>query len=343
MGKSIVMTGGGTGGHLAIVRAVKRELAGEELVYIGSSAGQDRQWFGEDEDFAASYFLETRGVVNQGALGRVASLAKMLGAAWRTRALLKKHKAGVVFSVGGYSAAPAAFAAKSLGIPLVIHEQNAVPGSLNRLLRPYAAAFLSSFDEASPVRAYPIDGAFFARARVRKELKTILFLGGSQGAKAINELALSLAPALHERGIAILHQAGERNLEEVRKAYEELGIEAEIFGFTDRLPELMARADFAVARAGASTLWELAAGGVPTLFVPYPYAAGDHQYHNARYLADRGLAWVKRESELNGEGVLRIMEEADLEKISRGLINFTPKEGAKEIAELLKRYRGAEG
>ncbi|HFC03730.1 MAG TPA: undecaprenyldiphospho-muramoylpentapeptide beta-N-acetylglucosaminyltransferase [Nitratifractor salsuginis] len=332
---SIVMTGGGTGGHLAIVKAVKEQLGDQRLVYIGSTGGQDRRWFAEDEDFAARYFLESRGVVNQGILGKVHSVGLLLRGIAKARKILRREEAGVVFSVGGYSAAPAAIAAVLSGIPLVIHEQNAVSGSLNRLLKPYAKAFISSYDPESPIHAYPVKSVFFQKARVRHEVKRILFLGGSQGAVAINRLALALAPELQKRGIAISHQAGERNVDEVRKAYEELGIEAEVFGFSDRIPELMAAADFAVARAGASTLWELAANGLPTLFVPYPYAAGDHQYHNARFLAEKGLAWVRREDDLQPGEVLELFGD-DLERVSRGLMEEVSPDGSAEIATLLR-------
>jgi UDP-N-acetylglucosamine--N-acetylmuramyl-(pentapeptide) pyrophosphoryl-undecaprenol N-acetylglucosamine transferase len=274
-------------------------------------------------------------VVNQGPIGKIRSLARLTREIFRARRILRREEAGAVFSVGGYSAAPAAIAAVLSGIPLVIHEQNAVSGSLNRLLRPFAKAFISSYDSDSPIHAYPVKSVFFEKARVRREVKRILFLGGSQGAVAINKLALALAPELQRRGIAITHQAGERNLDEVRQAYEELGIEAEVFGFSDRIPEWMAEADFAVARAGASTLWELAANGLPTLFVPYPYAAGDHQYHNARFLAEKGLAWVIREEALRPEEVPELFDE-DLERISRGLMEEVSPAGSAEIAELLR-------
>ncbi|WP_456456854.1 undecaprenyldiphospho-muramoylpentapeptide beta-N-acetylglucosaminyltransferase [Nitratifractor sp.] len=331
------MTGGGTGGHLAIVRAVKRELEGRRLVYVGSTSGQDRRWFGEDETFGTKYFLETRGVVNQGLGGKIRSLRMLAGAVKKSMGILRKQEAAVVFSVGGYSAAPTALAAKMLGIPLVIHEQNAVPGALNRLLKPFAAVYLSAFEEESPVRAYPIDEIFFEKARLRQELRSVLFLGGSQGAAAINRLALELAPVLKARGIEIVHQAGERHLEKVRNAYREMGIEAEVFGFSDRIPEYMQQADFAVARAGASTLWELAANGLPTLFIPYPYAAGDHQYRNAEYLVQRRLAWLMRESELETGKVLDLMKQ-DLSLLSKGLMELTPKDGSREIAEILEEY-----
>jgi len=335
MMKSIVMTGGGTGGHLAIISAVGGELTGEKLVYIGSKSGQDRRWFENSGLFESRYFLETRGVVNQGIWGKLYSVGLLVMGIRRAMTILKKHDAKVVFSVGGYSAAPASVAAILLGIPLVIHEQNAVPGTLNRVLKTFARAFVSSFEGSSPVRAYPVRSVFFEKARVRRELRTVFFLGGSQGAVAINNLALELAPALKERGICIIHQAGERNIKEVRAVYEKLGIEAEVFGFSDNIPEMMERADFAVARAGASTLWELAANGLPALFIPYPYAAGDHQYYNAKFLADRRLAWVIRENELETVKVLDLMKE-DISVVSRGLIDMTPGSGAEEIARLLE-------
>jgi len=334
---SIVMTGGGTGGHLAIVKAVKEQLKGEEFVYIGSTIGQDRAWFEEDKDFTATYFLETRGVVNQKGVGKLKSLWMMLLAVIKARRLLKKHHATVVFSVGGFSSAATAFAAKSAGIPLVIHEQNAALGSLNKLLRPYAVAFLSSYLEESPIQEYPVKEIFFEKARLRKRVKTVIFLGGSQGAKAINTLALELAPKLKEKGIKIIHQAGEKNVDAVRQVYEKEGIDAEVFGFTTGLAEYMSEADFAIARAGASTLWELSAMALPTLFIPYPYAASDHQYYNAQFLVEKGLAWVMREDALNAEKVLALLDE-DLEAKSRGLMETIQRGGSKKIAELLKKY-----
>ncbi len=331
---SIVMTGGGTGGHLAIIKAVKEHLKEEELIYIGSTKGQDKQWFEDDDDFAYKYFFETRGVVNQGALGKVKSLFMMFKATMKAIRLLRKHKAKVVFSVGGFSAAATAFAAKILRIPLVIHEQNAALGSLNKLLKPYAAAFISSYLEESPIKAYPIKQIFFENARIRDELKTIIFLGGSQGAKAINRLALQIAPQLKERGIKIIHQAGQNNLNDIKAAYDELGIEAEVFGFTDKLADYMNEADFACARSGASTLWELSATAVPTLYIPYPYAASDHQFHNAQFLVEKDLAWIMRENEIDTEKVLALLDE-NMSDRSKGLMEIVEKNGSEKIAALL--------
>ncbi len=334
---SILMTGGGTGGHLAIIKAVKEYLNDEELVYIGSTKGQDKQWFENDSNFTHKYFFETRGVVNQGALGKVKSLFMMATAMFKAIKLIRKHKAKVVFSVGGFSAAPMAFAAKLTFTPLVIHEQNAALGSLNKLLKPVATDFISSYLDESPIKAYPIKDIFFDNARIRTEVKTIIFLGGSQGAKAINTLALDIAFALKEKNIRIIHQAGVNNVDEVQKAYDELGIEAEVFGFTTKLAEYMNEADFAIARSGASTLWELSAIAVPTLYIPYPYAASDHQYYNAQFLVEKNLAWVMREKEIDNTKVLSFLNE-DLSSISHGLIDIVEKEGSKKIAELLVQF-----
>ncbi len=334
---SIVMTGGGTGGHLAIIKAVKEHLKGEELIYIGSTQGQDKQWFEADDDFTHKYFFETRGVVNQGGLGKVKSLFMLFKATFKAVKLLREHQVKVVFSVGGFSSAATAFGAKLLGIPLVIHEQNAALGSLNKLLKPYAAGFISSYLEVSPVKAYPVKEIFFENARVRHEVKKIIFLGGSQGAKGINTLALEMATELQKRGIKIIHQAGEKHIIEVKKAYDDLGIKAEVFGFTTKLADYMYEADLAIARAGASTLWELSATALPALFIPYPHAASDHQYYNAQFLVEKDLAWLMRENEIDKEKVLLLLDE-DMGTKSKGLMEMIDKDGSRKIAIFLKNF-----
>ena len=334
---SIIMTGGGTGGHLTIIKAVKEELLNEQLIYIGSTKGQDRAWFENDKQFESTHFLPTQGIVNQGFLGKFKSAFMLIKATMRAKKILKGVDAKVVFCVGGFSAAPTSFAAKLLGIPLVIHEQNAAIGSLNKLLRSYAKEFISSYEEQSSIKAYPIKKEYFEKSRIRENIKTIMFLGGSQGAKAINELALKLAPTLKEKNIKIIHQAGERNIEEVKKTYEEIGIDAEVFGFSTKISDYMQEADFAIARSGASTLWELSAMACPALYIPYPYAAGDHQFYNAKFLVDHDVAWIMRESELDHEKVIALLDENMKEK-SEKLQQLIEKNGALQIAELLKTF-----
>jgi UDP-N-acetylglucosamine--N-acetylmuramyl-(pentapeptide) pyrophosphoryl-undecaprenol N-acetylglucosamine transferase len=334
---SIVLTGGGTGGHLAIIAAVKEHLK-SDYVYIGSNRGQDRAWFGDDKSFKKCYFLDSKGVMNRGVFGKLSALLGIAKETLRARKILKENDAKVLFCVGGYSAAPASFAALTLGVPLLIHEQNAAIGRLNRILKPFAKAFISSYDEDSPLKLYPIKQIFFDLARKREELKSILIVGGSQGAVALNKLALELAPTLAQKGIKIFHQAGEKNLESVKSEYKKMGIEAEVFGFTKELPTIMQKCDFAIARAGASTLWELVANGLPTLFVPYPYAADNHQYYNAKFLADNDLAYLIEEKSLKVDDVIDILENCDLSAKSEKLLKLIEPNGAQEIAQLLESF-----
>jgi len=317
------------------IKSVKEQLLDSDLVYIGSTNGQDRAWFGDDNSFQYKYFLESRGVVNQNFFGKIKSIFMLIKAIREAMRLLDKHNAKVVFSVGGFSSAPTAFASKIRGIPLVIHEQNAHIGSLNTLLKPFADIFISSYIDESPIEAYPIKDIFFENAHIRDNIKTIMFLGGSQGAKAINTLAISLAPKLKEMGIKIIHQAGEGNIDEMAEEYKKLNIDVEIFGFSRELDRYMNMADFAITRAGASTLWELSALGIPTLYIPYPYASKDHQYHNAKYFVDKKLAWVMREDNIDRDKIIEILNQ-DMGDRSRGLIDSVKRDGSREIAKLLK-------
>ena len=328
----LCITGGGTGGHLTIAEALVEAAVndGHEVVFIGSKSGQDRKYFESHSAFSSVYFLDTTGVVNQKGLGKLKALWKILKAFFISRALLKKHNISATYSVGGFSAAPASFASISSFIPLFIHEQNAVEGRLNSLLKPFSKRFISAYDKNSPIKGYPVKDEFFKNTRVRDEIKTVIFLGGSHGAKAINDLALSVAPELNNLGIEIIHQAGERDFERVKQEYEALHIDVELYAFTKELQSLISRADLAVSRAGASTLWELCANGLPSLFVPYPYAAGDHQFYNARFIVENNLGWCERESENLKERLTSILKE-DLSEKSEALLKYSSKDVAQKM------------
>ena len=330
----LCITGGGTGGHLMIAQALLESatLKGHEVIFIGSTHGQDRKYFEHGSAFSHVYFLPTTGVVNQKGLGKLKALYKIFKAFFTSRMLLKMHKVDATYSVGGFSAAPASFATLSKGIPLFIHEQNAVEGRLNALLKPYATRFISAYNRDSVIKGYPVKEVFSATLRIRKELKSIIFLGGSHGAKAINDLALSVAEELTSRGIQIIHQAGENDFERVRDAYEKLGVEVDLYAFTKDLASLIEKADLAVSRAGASTLWELTTNGCPAFYIPYPYAAGDHQYYNARFIVENDLGWCEREGEQLQEKLVKILD-CDLESKSKALVEYASKDVASQMIE----------
>jgi UDP-N-acetylglucosamine--N-acetylmuramyl-(pentapeptide) pyrophosphoryl-undecaprenol N-acetylglucosamine transferase len=333
----IAITGGGTGGHLAIAKALKEELnsRGIKPLFVGSTNGQDRAWFEDDDGFCEKYFLDTGGVVNKKGLAKISALYRVFKNGVTCTRLIRQKGITKVISVGGYSAAPLVFACIITRWQLYIHEQNAVVGKLNRLARPFASAFFSSFEESSPCKSYPVPKVFFELARTREEVRTVIFLGGSQGATAINELALSVAKELSAKGIRIIHQSGARDLERVRARYDEIGVEATLFDFSKELVKFMQEADFAVSRAGASAMFELCANRLPTFFVPYPYAAANHQEHNARYLADKGLASYANEPDLTPEIVLDAIFNTNVFGISTKLENVIASDGAKCIVDMV--------
>jgi len=334
----IAITGGGTGGHLVIARAIKEELnrRGLKPIYIGSLAGQDKAWFEHDSGFEQTYFLESRGVVNKKGVHKLLALFTIIRSAFTCKAIFKKNQINAVFSVGGYSAAPASFGALLSGIPLYIHEQNAIQGKLNSLLRPFCKALFSSYDKKAMMTSYPVSEAFFQIKKERKELKTIIFLGGSQGASFINALAQKMAPLLHKEGISIIHQTGQKEFELLKAFYEKEGIPADVFDFSKEIPAKLACADFAISRSGASTLWELCAAGVPALFIPLPHAAANHQYFNAKALADQNIALIlSQSSEFEPNALLDQIKQLDLSSVSQRLVEMIQIGGAKEIVDIM--------
>lgn len=329
---NIIFTGGGTGGHLVIALSLAEaaKQRGHRVIFIGSQSGQDRQWFGESSLFEQTHFLDTTGVVNKKGFGKIGALWKILKAVAISKNLIAEFKADAVVSVGGFSAAPAALAAVVGKTPLYIHEQNAVTGKLNRLLRPYAKGFYSSYEEGQNHCDYPVNERYFQNSRIRDAIKTVIFLGGSQGAKFINDLALEIAPWLDHGRIQIIHQCGIKEEERVRAAYHEMGINAEVYGFTTQIVELIGRSDFAISRSGASTLWELCASKVPAFYIPYPSAAGDHQYHNARYVIHHDAGWCERQN----DGLVYKLQEAitsDIRPKSERLGELIHPNGAENI------------
>ena len=330
----IVVTGGGTGGHLAVARSFIDELyeRGYKVIFIGSTKGADRDWFANYEKIELKYFLETKGVVNQNFLGKFASLFKIIKEAFFCKNIMQQYGVKKVISVGGFSAASASFGAIIGGLELFIHEQNSVMGNLNKITSKFAKEVFSSYDLNSSIKDYPINQKFFDFQRVRKEIKTIIFLGGSQGATAINNFAMEIAPTLQAKNIKIIHQTGKNDLEKCKLFYKESGIDATVFDFDKNILEYMDKADFAVSRSGASSLWELCALGIPTLFIPYPHASLNHQYYNAKFLLESNLCLLRLQNQLDKK-VLEEIFNTDIETISGNLINTIKQDGVKQIID----------
>jgi len=337
MKQKILITGGGTGGHLSVAKSFIDEFdnRGYDVIFVGSQKGQDKQWFENYSGLYQSYFLKTQGVVNQKLFGKINSLFMIGKAVLKTIQIIRQEKITKVISVGGFSAAPASFAAILTKTDFYIHEQNSVMGRLNSITQKYAKELFSSYLKSSKVKDYPIQTKFFENARIRKEIKTVIFLGGSQGASAINNFALKVAPKLQEMNIEIIHQTGKNDFENIQKEYERLNIKADVFDFSTELIEKMNKADFAVSRSGASTLWELVALGIPTFFIPFPHAAANHQYFNAKYLLENHLCYLQSENELSENYFFECLEK-DLEEKSKKLIQCIEKDAVKRIADIIE-------
>ena len=337
---NLVFTGGGTGGHLVIAKSLAEaaKLRGHRVLFIGSTSGQDKQWFENSTLFEAVHFMDTTGVVNKRGIGKLVALWKIIQAVFQSRSIIKKFNTDAVISVGGFSAAPASLSALMLRKRLYIHEQNAVTGKLNEILRPLASGFYSSYEEGDNYCDYPVGSTYFDGSRIRKKVSTVIFLGGSQGAQFINNLALEIAPWLSDKGIHIIHQCGAKEEVRIREAYKALSIEAEVYGFTTKIAELVERSDFAVSRSGASTLWELCAAKVPAFFIPFPYAAADHQYHNARFIISHNAGWCERQGE-NVAVQLKAALESDIEEKSEKLSTLIHSNGAQTIIEKIERLQ----
>jgi UDP-N-acetylglucosamine--N-acetylmuramyl-(pentapeptide) pyrophosphoryl-undecaprenol N-acetylglucosamine transferase len=304
--KTLVFAGGGTGGHvfpMLAVAEVVRELAPDvELVFVGTERGLEVKAVP-----ARGFALELMRVLplrGGGVSGFVRGLGQALRAVPEGRALVERLAPAAVLSVGGYAAGPVSLAAWTLGVPLALLEPNSVMGLTNRLVAPLARRGYVAFAEAerhfragSVLRAgVPLRPGFepapypAPREDVSSALR-LLVLGGSQGAKALNE-AVPRALAELKTPLSVVHQCGPLHAEAVRALYAELGLGAvvSVVPFIDDVPAALARADLVVGRSGAGALSEICAVGRPALFVPYPFAAGDHQRVNAEALVRAGGA-----------------------------------------------------
>ncbi|HEV7888490.1 MAG TPA: undecaprenyldiphospho-muramoylpentapeptide beta-N-acetylglucosaminyltransferase [Acidimicrobiales bacterium] len=366
-----VIAGGGTGGHvfpaLAIGQAlVRRGHAAESIRFVGSARGMEARLVP-----AAGFevvLLPGRGIARRLTRDNVGAVVGLVRAVFQAVALVRRWRPRVVVSVGGYASFPAVVGAVVNRVPLVLHEQNAVPGLANRLASRFAQAAAVSVPNTplrrasltgNPVRAEvaAADRSAQGRATARAELslpeghRVVAVTGGSLGARRINEAVRGLAEQWRDRShIAIRHVVGRRDFADFAD-FADVGSAAPGEGalvyqaveFEDRMPALLAAADVLVARAGATTVAELAAAGVPSVLVPLPGAPGDHQTANARALADRGAAVLVPDAECTPERLASELEPllADpvrLDAMGRAAAALAHPDAADRVADLVERH-----
>jgi UDP-N-acetylglucosamine--N-acetylmuramyl-(pentapeptide) pyrophosphoryl-undecaprenol N-acetylglucosamine transferase len=314
------MAGGGTGGHVIPAIAVARELAarGHRCVFVGTRAGMEARLV-PAAGFAIEW-IEVSGLQRVGAVRTMRALWRLPRSTWRVMRLMGRERVAGVFSMGGYVAGPALLAARLKGAPVVAMEPNALPGLVTRRTAAWAAKTLVSFEET--LSALPPGKAEVAGLPVRSEFFTVppqptgspftvLVTGGSQGSRALNRAMREAWPLFRDslqasgRSIRFLHQAGRKEAETMRKAFAGAGLEGQVLDFIEDMPAAFAEAALVVCRSGAGSVAELRAAGRPSILVPFPHAADDHQTKNAEAMVRDGAAVLIPESELTGERLVR--------------------------------------
>ena len=317
MSATLVFAGGGTGGHvypmIAVADAV-RELAPElRLVFVGTERGMETRVVPE-----RGYELELMRVLpirGGGVLGAVRGIARAAGSVPEARALLKKLAPSAVFSIGGYAAGPVSLAARSLRVPVALMEPNSVIGLANRLIAPLVQRAYTAFAESEkhfksslilrsgvPIRQGFTPVPYMPQLHAPR----VLVLGGSQGAKSLNE-AVPRALAHMASNVRVVHQCGAAHEADARRLYAGLGLQerAQVVPFIADMPQALADADLVIARSGASAISEICAIGRPSLLVPYPFASGDHQRVNAESLVRAGAAVCISSTEATADRISR--------------------------------------
>lgn len=320
----LIVVGGGTGGHLfpgiAVATAMRERIPGTEVLFIGTERLLDQQVV-EGLGFKRAT-LACGGVKNLGFMTRLHTLARMPIAVWKAMQMLRNFKPDLVFGVGGYVTGPVLLAARLMGVPIAIHEQNSVPGMANRLAGKLATRVFISLPCMPPFPASkteqtgnPVREAILAAAQTKPAHEpppTLLILGGSQGAHRVNLLMLETVEILQKKQcpFRLIHQTGRDDEDLVKQGYAKLGVDAEVSAFISDMAAVYQRADLAVSRAGATTLAELAVMGLPALLIPYPYAADDHQTTNGKYYENGHGCKVLQQAVLTGEILARYISDS---------------------------------
>jgi UDP-N-acetylglucosamine--N-acetylmuramyl-(pentapeptide) pyrophosphoryl-undecaprenol N-acetylglucosamine transferase len=328
--KTALIMAGGTGGHIFPGLAVAEALR---------TSGWQVQWLGAPNSMESrlvpprGFSLNTidfSGVRGKGMITLTLLPVRLLKAFWQSIQVIRRVQPDVVVGLGGYISFPAGMMAVLLGKPLVLHEQNSVAGMANKVLASVADKVFTAFPGVlskgewigNPLRkeflqqVEPVE-RFATRLADRQHRLQLLVVGGSLGAKALNEIvpkAIALLPA--NQRPQVIHQSGEKQIDELRANYATAGVEATLTPFIDNTAAAFAQADLIICRAGASTVTEIAAVGAAALFVPFPFAVDDHQTTNARFLSDQGAAKMVQQKELTPESLSSMLQKTELLTLS---------------------------
>ncbi len=327
MTRTALVMAGGTGGHifpgLAVAEALREQswnvhwLGGPDS--MESRLVPPRGFAYETIDFS--------GVRGKGPVTLFLLPLRLLKAFWQSILVVRRVKPDVVIGLGGYITFPAGMMSVLLGKPLVLHEQNSVAGMANKVLAGVADRVFTAFPKVMAKARWvgnPLRTAFLQQPAPAERMGgragplRLLVVGGSLGAKALNEIvpqALALIPRAQRP--VVCHQSGAKQIDELRANYAAAGVEAELVPFIDDMATAFAKADLIVCRAGASTVTEIAAVGAAAVFVPFPHAVDDHQSANARFLVDTGGGWLVQQRELTPAFLADLLRKTDRQELVR--------------------------
>jgi len=318
MGKRIVIMAGGTGGHVFPALAVAQSLQekGWQVSWLGTKKGLESRVVPEngiDIDW-----LSVAGFRGKGLGSKFRAVFGLIRACFQAALILRRRKPDVALGMGGFVSGPGGLMAKLLGVPLIIHEQNRVPGTTNRYLAKIADQVLEAFPDSfnrkvnavctgNPLRKKFLTAPKHEAEQTHQRIRILVF-GGSQGAKALNEVVPEAMALLAE--VDVRHQTGAAMREQVAGRYKALGIDAEVTAFIDDMAIAYQWADLVICRSGAMTVSEVAAMGIPAIFIPLPGAIDDHQVANARFLADVGAGMILLQKDLNAKSLAEKINQA---------------------------------
>lgn len=336
----IVVSGGGTGGHiypaLALIREIQKEDKTAEFLYIGTEKGLESKIVRRENIPFKS--IHITGFQRKLSLENIKTILRFLKGVRESKRLLKEFQADVVIGTGGYVCGPVVYAAAKLGIPTIVHEQNSVPGLTNKFLSKYVDQVAICFEEAGHFfpkdkvvltgnpRASEVLGHDGIKGKLANGLKVnspvVLIVGGSRGARPINEAVLKSLSELGQKPYQVLYVTGDVHYEEVKREVDLIGNPGNVIikPFIHNMPEILAGTDLTVARAGATTLAELTSLGIPSILIPSPYVTNNHQEKNARALSEHGAAILLLEKELTANKLVEeidgiLLDEKKLEKM----------------------------
>ena len=294
--KKLLIAAGGTGGHIfpALAVADTAKEQGLQVEWCGTPHGLENRL---DIPYPMHH-ITIKGLRNKGVLNWLLLPLRLLKAFWQSLQILRKVRPAAVLCFGGYVSFPIGFCAWVLGIPLFLQEQNAKAGLANRVLSRFAQKIFLAYPDSMVHAAQkqlltgnPIRHIFIDTQKITHSIPHIVIIGGSQGALILNQ-TVPYALAQLKGEFTVTHQCGENHFEQTQKAYQEAGIKAKVVPFVQDMPGLLASADMMICRAGALTLTEITQVGVASILVPLPHAADNHQYWNARFLADCDAAFI---------------------------------------------------